>query len=183
MHDQIGYQAVLDFWFKEINSQQWWSKDSALDRLITQRFLGAFNKAVRGELFDWRVTPEGRLAEIIVLDQFSRNMFRDQPESFAQDSLALVLAQEAIFNKADKAVPIEWRSFMYMPYMHSESLTIHQQAATLFDQKGMEYNLDFELKHKVIIETFGRYPHRNKILKRESTPAELEFLKQPNSGF
>jgi uncharacterized protein (DUF924 family) len=179
----MHYQTILDFWFKEIGPQQWWAKDSAFDQLITQRFAGVYAKAARGELFDWRVTVEGRLAEIIVLDQFSRNMFRDLPASFAQDALALVLAQEAIFNQADKAIPIEWRSFMYMPFMHSESLIIHEQAVKLFDQKGMEYNLDFELKHKVIIEKFGRFPHRNKILNRVSTAEELEFLQQPNSSF
>ncbi len=179
----MHYQTVLDFWFKETNSQQWWQKDSAFDQLIAQRFTDIHNKAVRGELFDWRGTAEGRLAEIIVLDQFSRNMFRDLPESFSQDSLALVLAQEAIFNKADRAIPIEWCSFMYMPFMHSESLVIHDQAVKLFDRKGLEYNLDFELKHKVIIEKFGRFPHRNKILNRVSTAEEIEFLKQPNSSF
>lgn len=179
----MNYQTVLDFWFKEISPQQWWVKDSAFDQLIRQRFLDIHTKASCGELFSWRVTAEGRLAEIIILDQFSRNMFRDSPNSFAQDTLALVLAQEAIFNGADKVIPAEWRSFMYMPYMHSESLVIHEQAVKLFDQKGMEYNLDFELKHKVIIEKFGRFPHRNKILNRISTAEELEFLKQPDSSF
>jgi uncharacterized protein (DUF924 family) len=179
----MHYQTVLDFWFQEISPQQWWIKDENLDQLIKERFSDVHRKAACGELFVWRSCAEGRLAEIIVVDQFSRNMFRDLPESFAQDNLALVLAQEAIFNNADKALPIEWRSFMYMPFMHSESLLIHDQAIRLFDQRGMEYNLDFERKHRVIIEKFGRYPHRNHILKRESTPAELEFLKQPGSSF
>ena len=179
----MHYQTILDFWFKEISSQQWWIKDKNFDQLIIERFSDAYRQAIRGELFGWRNCAEGRLAEIIVLDQFSRNMFRDLPESFAQDSLALVLAQEAIFNNADKAIPIGWRSFMYMPFMHSESLVIHDEAIKLFDQQGMEYNLDFERKHRVIIEKFGRYPHRNAILKRDSTQAELEFLQQPNSSF
>ena len=179
----MHYQTVLDFWFKEISPQQWWVKDEDLDQLIKTRFSDMHPKAALGELFSWRDSSEGRLAEIIVLDQFSRNMFRDLPESFAQDSLALVLAQEAIFNNADKTLPTEWRSFMYLPFMHSESLIIHNEAVRLFDQKGMEYNLDFERKHKVIIEKFGRYPHRNNILRRESTPEELQFLKQPGSSF
>ena len=179
----MQYQPVLDFWFKEISPQQWWVKDEDLDQLIKTRFSDVHRKAALGELFSWRDSSEGRLAEIIVLDQFSRNMFRDLPESFAQDSLALVLAQEAIFNNADKTLPTEWRSFMYLPFMHSESLIVHNEAVRLFDQKGMEYNLDFERKHKVIIEKFGRYPHRNHILKRESTPEEREFLKQPGSSF
>jgi uncharacterized protein (DUF924 family) len=179
----MNYQIVLDFWFKDISPQQWWAKDENLDQFIKERFSAIYFNATRGELFTWRICPEGRLAEIIVLDQFSRNMFRDLPESFAQDSLALVLAQEAVLNGADKALPVEWRSFMYLPYMHSESLIIHDQAITLFGQKGLEFNLDFEHKHRVIIEKFGRYPHRNHILKRESTPAELEFIKQPGSSF
>jgi len=179
----MQYQTIIDFWFKEISPKQWWNKDTDFDQLIKQRFSDIYSKATHGELFDWRETAEGRLAEIIVLDQFSRNMFRDLPESFSQDSVALVLAQEAIFNKADQSLPIEWRSFMYMPFMHSESLLIHEQAVKLFDQKGMEGNLDFEKKHKIIIEKFGRFPHRNAILKRISTAEELEFLKQPDSSF
>ncbi|RYY73388.1 MAG: DUF924 domain-containing protein [Gammaproteobacteria bacterium] len=179
----MHYQTVLDFWFKEINSQQWWVKDKNFDQLIGERFSAVHRQASMGELFEWRECAEGRLAEIIVLDQFSRNMFRDRPESFEQDTLALVLAQEAIFNDLDKVIPIEWRSFMYMPFMHSESLVIHDHAIKLFGQEGMEFNLDFERKHRVIIEKFGRYPHRNAILKRESTQAELEFLKQPDSSF
>ena len=118
-----------------------------------------------------------------MLDQFSRNMFRDSPMSFAQDSLALMLAQEAVFHGMDKTLPIEQRSFLYMPYMHSESLAIHEIAVELFSQPGLEFNLDFELKHKVIIQNFGRFPHRNAILHRQSTPAELEFLKHPGSSF
>ncbi|MET0356495.1 MAG: DUF924 family protein [Cellvibrio sp.] len=176
-------QVILDFWFKEISQKQWWEKDKVFDQLIKQRFSAVHEQATRGELFSWRATAEGRLAEIIVLDQFSRNMFRDSFLAFAYDGLALVLAQEAIFNGADKSLPIDWRSFMYMPFMHSESLVIHERAVKLFDQPGLEYNLEFELKHKIIIEKFGRYPHRNEILHRSSTPEELEFLRQPGSSF
>ncbi len=123
------------------------------------------------------------MAEIIVLDQFSRNIFRDKPEAFASDALALALAQEAIAAKADEQLkPIE-RSFLYMPFMHSESLAIHEVAVGLFENNGIASNYDFEIKHKTIIERFGRYPHRNSILGRESTPEEIEFLTQPGSSF
>lgn len=176
-------QTILDFWFKEISPQKWWAKDAAFDQLIRQRFSDIHQQATRGELFGWRVTAEGRLAEIIILDQFSRNMFRDSARAFAQDSVALILAQEAIFNDSDKVIPLEWRSFMYMPFMHSESLTIHEQAVKIFNQPGFEYNLEFELKHKVIIEKFGRYPHRNELLGRESSAEEREFLLQADSSF
>ena len=179
----MDYQAVIDFWFEEIDQKKWWIKDEAFDELVRQRFLAVHQQAKAGELFEWRKTAAGRLAEIIVLDQFSRNMFRDSAMAFAQDALALVLAQEAVSLGMDKTLPMQQRSFLYMPFMHSESLKIHEVAVGLFGQDGMEGNLDFELKHKVIIENFGRYPHRNSILGRQSTPAEVEFLKQPNSSF
>jgi uncharacterized protein (DUF924 family) len=154
-----------------------------LDEQIKQRFSAIHNQAIRCELFDWRMAAKGRLAEIIILDQFSRNIFRDTPQAFANDSLALALAQEALAVDADKALSPTERSFLYMPFMHSESAEIHKVAVMLFSAPGMENNLDFELRHQTIINRFGRYPHRNKILGRESTPEEIEFLKQPGSGF
>ncbi len=123
------------------------------------------------------------MAEIIVLDQFSRNLFRDHPASFAQDPLALSLAQEAVRLGLDQQLAPDQRCFMYMPFMHSESKIIHAQALQLFEALGNPINLGFELKHKTIIDRFGRYPHRNQILERESTPEEVEFLTQPNSSF
>jgi len=177
------YQTVLDFWFEEINQSQWWVKDVNFDQMITQRFSALHKSAMAGELFNWRKTPEGRLAEIIVLDQFSRNMFRDTSQSFESDPLALALAQEAVALKVDASLnPVE-RSFLYMPYMHSESLIIHNEAVGLYKNNGIESNYDFEIKHKVIIERFGRYPHRNNILNRVSTDEEMDFLQQPGSGF
>lgn len=179
----MDYQAVIDFWFCELKPAQWWAKDVALDRDIRQRFLEIHEQARQCELFTWRDCPEGRLAEIIVLDQFSRNIFRDQAAAFACDAQALALAQEAIAAKSDAALSAVQRSFLYMPFMHSESLVIHEQAVKLFTQNGIESNRVFELKHKAIIERFGRYPHRNAILGRESTEEELIFLRQPGSGF
>jgi uncharacterized protein (DUF924 family) len=177
------YSEVLKFWFEEIDPSQWWKKDDAFDKSIIDRFADIHAMASRCELFGWRTAARGRLAEIIVLDQFSRNMFRGSPLSFAQDPLALALAQEAISTRADKALsPVE-RSFLYMPFMHSESLKMHEVAMDLFRDNGMPSSLDFEIRHKQIIERFGRYPHRNNILGRESTAEEIEFLKQPGSGF
>ncbi len=177
------YQEIIEFWFEEIEPAQWWKKDEAFDQLIRERFAGVHAKAVRGELSGWRKTPEGRLAEIIVLDQFSRNMFRGKPESFAYDQQALQLAQEAIEVGADRDLTPAQRSFLYLPFMHSESLAVHKQALELYQKNGIRTNLDFEIKHKRIIERFGRYPHRNAVLGRVSTPEEIEFLKQPGSGF
>ena len=176
-------QEILKFWFDEIDPSQWWSKDDAFDRLITERFADVHAQAIRCELFVWRETADGRLAEVIVLDQFSRNIFRDSPLAFAADSLALALSQEAILAGADEALSPVQRSFLYMPFMHSESLCIHRVAMDLYESNGVRSNLDFEIKHKEIIERFGRYPHRNRILGRESTAEEIRFLQQAGSGF
>lgn len=179
----MNYQTVLDFWFKEIQPGSWWVKDISLDSEITNKFMEVHKAARQCELAYWRETPHGRLAEIIILDQFSRNMYRDTAQAFAHDSIALALAQEAITAGADKALnPVE-KSFLYMPFMHSESLVIHEEAVLLYLANGIANNVDFELKHKEIIECFGRYPHRNSILNRQSTAEEIEFLTQPNSSF
>ncbi len=177
------YWEILRFWFEEIDPSQWWKKDDAFDQLIRARFSGIHAQATRCELYDWRAEARGRLAEIIVLDQFSRNMFRGSPLSFACDPLALALAQEAVSVKADLALSPTERSFLYLPFMHSESLKIHAVAMDLYRRNGIQSNLDFEIRHKQIIERFGRYPHRNAILGRSSTQEELEFLQQPGSGF
>ncbi len=177
------WQEILDFWFKELESKQWWVKDEKLDRDIESRFGTLHQKAIAGELSDWRDGPGGRLAEIIILDQFSRNIYRDRPESFAYDSMALVLAQEAIRAEADQIFDAPEKAFFYMPFMHSEASAIHKVALKLFDQPGVEFNLDFEEKHKAIIDRFGRYPHRNRILGRQSTVEEARFLTEPNSSF
>ncbi len=176
-------QQVLDFWFKEIQPKQWWVKDQALDQLIQTRFSDTHQQANNGELFEWRNSAQGRLAEIIVLDQFSRNMYRDTPKAFASDSLALILAQEAYAAGANEELTPQQKGFLFMPYMHSESLKIHELAVSLFKDHGLDGNYESELQHKKIIEQFGRYPHRNAILGRTSSAAEIEFLKKPGSSF
>ena len=177
------HQEILKFWFEELEPKQWWVKDFELDQLIIARFSEIHDRAARCEFAGWRKNASGRLAEIIVLDQFSRNMFRGSPFSFAYDNLALALSQEAISAGADQLLsPVE-RNFIYMPFMHSESLQIHEEAVELFRRNGQQGNFEYELKHKAIIERFGRYPHRNEVLGRASTEAELEFLQQPGSSF
>lgn len=175
--------SVLDFWFSELTPKDWFVKDDSLDKRISDRFLETYHRACSGELFAWRQTIEGRLAEIIVLDQFSRNIFRDQAKAFQYDCLALALSQEASRQPETKQLALGKKAFLYMPFMHSESRVIHEEAVKLFSEPGLENNLDFEMKHKKIIEQFGRYPHRNEILGRESTPQEIEFLKGPGSSF
>jgi uncharacterized protein (DUF924 family) len=176
-------QDILDFWFDADHRSLWFAKSDEFDAKIQQRFAILHQQAVQSELWSWRKTAEGRLAEIIVLDQFSRNLYRDQAQAFAYDSMALVLAQEAISLQLDMQLNPDQRSFLYMPFMHSESQLIHEFALKLFQRLGNEMNLSFEKKHKLIIDRFGRYPHRNTILNRHSTPEEIEFLTQPNSSF
>lgn len=176
-------EQVLDFWFREVDPKSWWAVDPAFDEMLRQRMAGLHSQAALGELYGWRTTPAGRLAEVIVLDQFSRNLFRGQASAYSFDTAALVLAQEAVALAADQELPPKQRSFFYMPYMHSESRLIHLQAEALFGANDEADNLSFELRHKAIVDRFGRYPHRNAVLGRESTAAELDFLQQPGSSF
>jgi len=175
---------ILSFWFEESTPAQWFSKDLAFDAQIRMRYANVHAAAVAGELAAWRREgAAGRLAEIIVLDQFSRNLFRDDPRQFSADTIALVLAQEAITGGFDQALDPSQRVFLYLPYMHSESRLIHTEALKLYTALGLAQNLDYEIMHKAIIDRFGRYPHRNAVLGRVSTAEELEFLQQPNSHF
>lgn len=142
-HSEIPTASdILHFWFTETSPTQKFQKDTVFDQLIIEKFSSVHTKAMSGELYSWRKTTEGRLAEIIVLDQFSRNMFRDKPESFASDTLALILAQEAINLKLDNELSTEKKAFLYMPFMHSESALIHEEAINLYSQAGLENNLD-----------------------------------------
>lgn len=179
----VSQQDVLRFWFDELKPAQWWEVDAAVDETIRNRFSALHAAAAAGELHEWRATADGRLAEIIVLDQFSRNIHRGTPGAFASDGIALVLAQEAVAAGVDQTLPVERVAFLYLPYMHSESAHIHELAERLYQRPGLEMNYKFELAHKVIIDRFGRYPHRNQILGRTSSPEEIEFLKTPGSSF
>ena len=176
-------QDILRFWFDECTPAQWWAVDAAFDAQIRERFLPTLQAAAAGELHGWRATPEGRLAEVIVLDQFSRNVWRGTPQAFAQDPMALVLAQEAVLHALHRALTPEQRAFLLLPFMHSESKAVHAWAEQLYRDFAPASNHDFELKHKAIVDRFGRYPHRNAILGRSSTAEEAEFLTQPGSSF
>jgi uncharacterized protein (DUF924 family) len=179
----VTHDAILDFWFWETDSRAWWNADPGFDESVRRRFGGLHARAAHGELTVWRASPRGRLAEIIVLDQFSRNLYRASARAFAQDLAALVLAQEAVSAGALPVLaPVE-RAFLLMPYMHSESREIHVAAETLFRLHAPADNLDFELRHKAIVDRFGRFPHRNAVLGRPSTSEELEFLELPGSAF
>ncbi|PKG78443.1 DUF924 domain-containing protein [Shewanella sp. Actino-trap-3] len=179
---RVTVNDVIDFWFVKISPKQWWIKDTELDLQITKTFGTALNAAIMGELQHWRKDTQGRLAEIIVLDQFSRNIHRDTPAAFAADNIALVLAQEAVALGCLAELPTHQAGFLIMPYMHSESMIIHQQALPLFEQYAPN-NLHSQRQHQAIIAQFNRYPHRNAILGRDSTAAEIIFLNQPDSSF
>ncbi len=179
----MNHVDVLTFWFEELDPSQWWVKDIQVDELIEMKFSHLHDRATKCELFEWRTSAKGRLAEIVILDQFSRNMFRDTAKSFSSDPLALALSQEAMEIGVDNELNAVERCFLYMPYMHSESLMIHDIAVELFRTNGIESNINFEIRHREIIARFGRYPHRNVICDRTSTNEEIAFLKQPNSSF
>ncbi len=179
----MNYQEILQFWFEETKPSQWFTKDAAFDEKISERFTRFQQQAAQGELVHWRKTIQGRLAEIIVLDQFSRNIFRGQAQSFAYDGMALVLAQEALNHNGISNLQTIQRAFIYMPFMHSESFIIHEIAESYFSENGLENFAEFENKHRTILARFGRYPHRNEILGRTSTAEEQIFLTEPNSAF
>ena len=200
MTDRID--TILDFWFGELDEhgcaspnqrKLWWQKSDECDRTIREQFLQDYEAIVAGERESWRSTPRGALASVIVLDQFSRNMFRNAPEMYAADELARDICCEGIEEGFDTELAFDERVFFYMPLEHSESLDDHARCCDAFTKlrdgspenllADAEYYLDFAHKHRVIVERFGRYPHRNEILGRASTPEELAFLKEPGSSF
>ncbi|MCH2546478.1 MAG: DUF924 domain-containing protein [Alphaproteobacteria bacterium] len=178
-----AYDDVLKFWLEDATYSQWFARDDVFDASIRKRFSQTHAAAITAELWHWRRSPQGRLAEIIVIDQFSRNLHRNSAQAFAYDSMALALAQEAIENGDDEKLDKVQRRFLYMPFMHSESAIIHEVAMQLFTAIDDENTLKYEKLHKKIIDKFGRYPHRNAVLGRKSTKEEEAFLKEPNSSF
>ena len=176
-------QAVLKFWFEELTPEDWYSGSAEIDEQIREKFADTHVAVVAGEYWKERVTPETYLAEVIVLDQFSRNKFRDTRKAFAFDDMALCLAQHAIAAKFHEEMTEEQKQFLYMPFMHSESKQIHETALVLFESLGNEESLKFEKIHKDIIDRFGRYPHRNETLGRDSTPEEIEYLANNEESF
>ncbi|MEG5059847.1 DUF924 family protein [Microcoleus sp. A2-C5] len=185
---------VLDFWFGRSNSPEfgkvqnkWFKKDANFDAEILTNFLPQYELAASGKLDSWLDSPENCLALIILLDQFPRNMFRERPQAFATDSKALAAAQHGVNNNFDRELLQVQKWFIYLPFEHSENLENQQKSVELFRQLSgkpeSDSVIDFAVRHFKIIERFGRFPHRNQILGRETTPEEAEFLKQPGSAF
>lgn len=188
---------ILHYWFGapetedsryEMRRKLWFGKSEATDQEIRDRFLSAYHQAAAGELDSWQNTPETCLALIILLDQFPRNLFRGTSQAFATDSKALMVAKGAIARQLDQQLLPLHRLFVYLPLEHSENLADQHQCVALMKQAAdlspeLADAHDYAIRHLRVIEQFGRFPHRNAILGRESTPEELEFLKQPGSSF
>lgn len=195
MNDYL--QAILEFWFGDPRTEEttyqarrkfWFGKQPEFDAAIAEKFREVYEQATSGKLDAWQQEPLGCLGLIIVLDQFSRNMFRDTPQAFATDAKALSVAQQSVNREFDRALDPLQRIFVYLPFEHSENREHQAQSVALFRQLHADAPelfdvLDYALRHQVVIERFGRFPHRNRILGRESTPEEIEFLKQPGSSF
>ncbi len=176
-------EKVLECWFNPESEPQWFAKNDDFDNKIRNEFHDIWNLARQGLLSEWRDTMRGRLAEIIVLDQFSRNLCRDEACAFEQDNMALILSQEAIKLPEFCELSQNSRKFIIMPFMHSESAKIQEQSVVLFEQLGEKESTEYAYKHKEIIDKFGRFPHRNESLNRKSTNEEVEFLKEHGRGF
>ena len=169
-------QSVLRFWFTELAPEQWWKMDAAVDRLIAERFTDLHAKLADGVPESWLASAHSRLAAVIVLDQFSRNLYRDDARAYACDACALALAQETIELELDAELSKDEKAFLYMPFEHCEEAAMQDRSVALFTALGDDNYLDFAVRHKVVIDRFGRFPHRNKDLGRESTPEEEVFL-------
>ena len=188
-------EAILTFWFGEIRDEpayfkeyapRWFFQNADFDRQIVRRFRADYELAAQGQLTHWTETARGGLALILVLDQFPRNMFRHDPRAFATDPLARQIAEQMIAAGLDRQLRLVERYFVYVPFMHSENRAHQQRSVMLFQQLAEErayFDTSYAVRHQEVIERFGRFPHRNTVLGRVSTPVELAFLKQPGSSF
>ena len=187
--------AVLDFWFGAPESagfgsarKAWFTKDAAFDAQVRERFGALVERALRGELDAWAEAPRSALAQILLLDQFTRNAFRGTSRSFAGDARALAAASRIVGSRQDEALPPFMRGFVYLPFEHAEGMAMQDEAIRLFNRLASEAPehadmLDYAHRHRAVIERFGRFPHRNEILGRQSTAEEIAFVQQPGSGF
>lgn len=202
MNDTQRQDALLDFWFGPLpdpehypsdRAPSWWKKDEAFDAEIRTRFGAWIEEALAGGMGDWADTPRGQIAYVVLLDQLTRNAFRGSGRMFAGDAMTQALVRTGVERGDDRAMPRIHRAFFYMPLMHSEELADQERCVELFDalaseapeatQAAYRNNHDFAIRHRDIVARFGRFPHRNALLGRESTPEELAFLEQPGSSF
>ena len=180
MSDVKSAADILSFW-QSAGYDKWFNKDTAFDATVREQFLATYEAAAAGRLNDWEATPDSALALVIVLDQFPRNMFRGSPQSWATDPMARNITKRALDQGFDKKVPEALRAFFYLPLMHSETIEDQQQCVALYQALGDENSLKYAKIHEDIIRRFGRFPHRNSVLGRDTTPEEKAFLE--SGGF
>ncbi len=173
--EAISPKDILTFW-RNAGEKRWWTKDDAFDAEIRAKFFDLWHEAAAGKLSHWQESDDGTLALVIVLDQFPRNMFRDDPRTYASDTLAQDVVRHAIARGVDTRVAEDLRNFLYMPLMHSEHLADHERCVTLFEKLGNAENFKYAQHHADIVRRFGRFPHRNRLLGRDTTPDEQAFL-------
>lgn len=174
-------QDVLRFWFVDHGQDDWFGGKAEFDAALRAEFAETHEQVARGEAWEWRRDPDGRLAEIIVLDQFSRQLHRGSGKAFAQDTMALALAQEAVAAGADQALSTDRRMFLFMPFLHAESLVIQEEAVKLFRHLDHEM-MQYATGHRDVISRFGRFPFRNVALGRQSTPEEVAYMAEDKGG-
>lgn len=175
---------VLEFWFSESSPEDWFTKSEEFDEKIKNRFGELVEKALLAQLDSWAAEPNTRLALILLLDQFTRNIYRNTPKAFSGDEMALALTLRGVFEKQlETEESLAKRQFLLMPMMHSEDLAIQDKSLPLFKEYTSDLTYDYAVRHRDIVAQFGRFPHRNVILGRPSSAEETEFLKQPNSSF
>lgn len=177
----VNYETIIEFWFSEPANKQWFKSNPEFDTEILRKYHLTWTQASNNQLDYWQDTTESCLALIIVLDQFPLNMFRGTAKSFSTEAKAINVSRKAISNGFDKLLSTTQLSFLYMPFMHSEILENQNYSVKLFEQAGLESNIRFAKHHRSIIERFGRFPHRNEILKRTNTSEELEYLASPQA--
>jgi uncharacterized protein (DUF924 family) len=183
MTESTTPDAVLAWWFAPETKPEWFTGGAAFDAAVRDRLGALYARAANGELDGWAVEPRGLLALVILFDQVPRNVFRGTPRAFEGDARALALARLAVDRGADRGLTVDERLFLYLPFEHAEDLADQERSVALFRALGDADYLDYALRHQVVIERFGRFPHRNAILGRESTAEELAFLEQPGSSF
>jgi uncharacterized protein (DUF924 family) len=169
-------QEILDFWFSNEVRKLWFNSTPGFDALLRDRYQAAWEQGRRGELDHWTQSATGCLALVIILDQFPLNMFRGQALAYSTEARSRDVAQTAIQRNFDRQLEVQQRAFLYMPFMHSEELADQRRALELFDQPGLEGNLRFARHHHDIVAKFGRFPHRNETLGRDSSAAEIDYL-------
>ena len=183
MKKMLEQEDILNFWFAECTPEQWFKKDSDFDKMLEARFAGTVERALAGKLDSWADSDSGCLALILLLDQFTRNIFRDTPRAFAGDEKALELSFRCNENGCLANADIHWCHFMLMPMMHSEDIAVQDVSLPLFKKLNVQNVYDYAVRHRDTVARFGRFPHRNSILGRSSTNEELEFLTQADSSF